>query len=154
MMVSINACLAQLKNDMESAWLAGSGGDGSIDAVYDYRTFPDKLQKVISLSFQGGLPDGKTTGGDAANYEITAVLGVQVIPDMHGTIGEAELRSAEQAMNIIENNIYALLGKGGAANRNSDWMNIVFPAPSIRPPSPVEAPTTRYAEIPFRLILK
>lgn len=154
MTATINTCLAQLKSDMQSAWVTGSGGDGSVDAIYDYRTFPDKLNKVVSLSYQGGMPAEKTTGGESAHYEITAVVGSQMIPDSDGVIGETEQRTAEQALNTIENNLYTLLGKGGTANRNNYWMTIVFDAPSIHPPSFVETPTTRYAEIPFRLILK
>lgn len=153
MTATINQCLAQLKSSMEAAWVTGSGGDGSVDAIYDYRTFPDKLRRVISLSYQGGVPAHKTISTDGLDIVIAAVLGVQIIPDADGNIGETELRTADQTINTMESQLFTLLGHGGAANRNSYWMGVQFNQ-SVRPPSPVEAPTTRYGEVVFTLKLK
>lgn len=154
MSATINQCLAQLKSDMQAAWVTGSGGDGSVDVVYDYRTFPDKLGTAVSLSYQGGSPVPGTTGADYAYYDVTAVLGVQIAIDADGDITETALRNADQKLNTVEHALYALLGKGGTANRNSYWMKVSFPSPSVRPPQFPSAPTTRYAEIPFRLHIK
>lgn len=147
MTATINQCLTELKTLMDAAALA--------NIVYDYRTFPGKLTTAVTLSYQGGNPNGGgTTGGNAGYYDMVAVCMVQTTLNDSGTVTETNQRSAEQTLNTLESAVYALLGKGGAANRGTYWINVAFPTPSLRPPSPVEAPATRWANIPFRLILK
>lgn len=155
---SVNTCLAQLKTYMDAAFVSGSGGDGSADYVYDYRTFPDKLDVTISLSFQS---HGEQETTDVRGrrmleeyYDVTAVVGSQMALDSDGKVTETAVRNAEQALNTIENGIYTLLKPSGNGNTSDHWHSVSFPQPSRRPPSFVDAPTTRYAEIPFRLHLK
>lgn len=154
---AINTCLAQLQTNMNAAFVTGSGGDGSADYVYDYRTFPDRLNVTISLSYQGrGREERTDIRGRPLQvdyYDVTAVVGSQMALDSDGKVTETAVRNADQALNTIENGIYTLLAPGGAANNNSYWHSVGFPTPSRRPPSFVEAPSTRYAEIPFRLYL-
>lgn len=154
---SINTCLTQLQTYMNAAFVTGSGGDGSADYVYDYRTFPDKLDVTISLSFQSrGTAEESDARGRRVSveyYDITAVVGSQMAMDSSGKVTEAAVRNAEQALNTIESGIYTLLKPGGTGNTSSHWHGVSFPQPSRRPPSFVDAPTTRYSEIPFRLHL-
>lgn len=145
MSASINAVLAQLKSDIAENLVPASA-----NVVYDYRTFPDKLDVSISLSYQGGLPSGRTVDGDFLYYDVVAAVGAQI--DEQAT--ETALRNADQALNAVENALHALLGKGGDSNRNSLWRNIEFVSPSARPPQFPEVPNTRYAEIPFRVHLR
>lgn len=147
MTATINTCLGALKTLFDAADFA--------NAVYDYRTFPDKLAATISLSYQGGNAVGySTVDGDSGYYDVTAVCMVQCDLDSNGKVTETALRNAEQALNTIENAIYTLMGKGGAGNRGAYWLTTTFPSPSTRPPSPREAPTNRMALVPFRLMLK
>lgn len=149
MSATINQCLAALKTLLEGASLG--------DAVYDYRTFPDKLTAEISLSYQGGNParnNNNTTGGNLRFYDVTAVVRVQCALDGDGRVTETALRTAEQALNTLENGIYDLLGKAGSGYTNSYWLSVTFPTESRRPPSPTDAPTSRMAYIPFRLNLR
>lgn len=148
MTATINQCLTELKTLMDAAALAS--------VVYDYRTFPGKLATAVTLSYQGGNPHDKggATGGNSGYYDMVAVCMVQTTLNDSGAVTETNQRAAEQTLNTLESALYALLGKGGAANRGTYWINVAFLAPSIRPPSPVEAPTTRWANIPFRLILR
>lgn len=148
MTATINQCLSELKTLMTTAAFA--------NVIYDYRTFPGKLTTAVTLSYQGGNPNGggPTTGGSSGYYDMVAVCMVQTALDDTGAVTETNQRAAEQSLNTLEVAIYALLGKGGAANRGTYWLNVAFLNPSIRPPSPVESPTTRWANIPFRLILK
>lgn len=148
MTATINQCLGELKTLFTTADFA--------NAIYDYRTFPDKLAAEISLSYQGGNPNGgsDTTAGNAGYYDITAVCRVQCALDSDGKVTETALRNAEQALNTIETAVYTLMAKGGNGNRGTYWLNTVFNSPSQRPPSPIEAPTSRMAIIPFRLILR
>lgn len=145
MSATINQCLAELKEACETAVLA--------NAIYDYRTFPDKLSAAVTLSYQGGSPEGKTLAGDSLYYDVTAVCMVQCVLDDNGNVTETALRNAEQALNTIENGLYSLLGKGGAARQTDYWFSVSFPRPSSRPPSAPEAVTNRQALIPFRLHL-
>ena len=148
MTATINQCLSELKTLFTTADFA--------NAVYDYRTFADKLAAEISLSYQGGNPNGgsDTTAGNAGYYDITAVCRVQCALGSDGKVTETALRNAEQALNTIETAVYTLMAKGGNGNRGTYWLNTVFNSPSQRPPSPIEAPTSRMAIIPFRLILR
>lgn len=156
--MTINQCLAQLKTYMDAAFVSGSGGDGSANYTYDYRTFPDKLAVTISLSFQGrGLEETSDARGRrivGEYYNITAVIGAQMAVDANGDITETAIRNADQALNTLENGIYTLLDAGGNGNSSTYWHSVSFPQESTRPPSFTSAPTTRYGEIPFRLHLK
>ncbi len=151
-MSDINTTLATLKTLFEAALKPTYA-----KIVDDYRTFPDKLETAVSLSFEAQLPDTVTTGGDKNYYDFVAVLGSQIL--MTGDVPtETELRTAEQALNDLEVQIYTLLGKGGNAYKssvtNAAWMKVSFPEPSIHPPNFIDAPLTRYAELPFRLHMK
>lgn len=149
MTATISQCLGELKTLITTAAIA--------DVVYDYRTFPGKLTTAVTLSYQGGSPNGgggNTAAGNGGFYDITAVCLVQAAINDSGVVTETAQRTAEQSLNTLENALYALLGKGGAANRGTYWINVAFVAPSMRPPSPVEAPATRWVNVPFRLILK
>lgn len=144
---TVNQCLAQLKTLFDAALV-----DTYAKKVYDYRTLPNKLSPAVSLSFQGEQPAGSTTGGQYGAYDITAVIGAQV--DESNADPEAALRAAEQALNTLEQQIVALLGKEGAAYRTDYWLKVDRrDFPTTRPPSPIEIPNLRWGNIPFRLIL-
>lgn len=145
--MSIDGCLDLLKSGLDTALAAVA------DKTYDYRTFPDKLPRTVSLSYQGGNPsETPTMEGDYGYYDVTAVIGAQI--DVEDSDPEAALRAADRALNALEDGIYGHLAKGGAGYRTDLWMRVSFPQPSRRPPSFIEAPSTRYGEIPFRLHLK
>lgn len=143
---TINECLAELKGLAETALVSTYA-----NIVRDYRTFPDKMAVEVVFSYQGELPSGSTTGGQYGAYDVTAVLAVQV--DVTNSDPETALRDAEQALNTLENQLTALLDKGGAAYRTDYWLRTVREQPTNRPPSPIEAPNLRWANVPFRLIL-
>ncbi len=147
MTATINQCLGELKTLFETADFA--------NAVYDYRTFPDKLTIAVTLSYEGGNPHGtNTTDGDSGYYEFIAVCMVQTALDDAGKVSETALRTADHGLNTLENAVYDLMKKGGAGNRGAHWIKTSFPAASKRSPSPIQAPTTRWSFIPFRLTLK
>lgn len=154
MSATINQCLEQLKSDLETAFVAGSGGDGSVNDVRDYRTWPGLLDVTISLSYQGGAPQNSVTAGDRHYYDVLAVIGVQMDTDVSGNVTETELRAADRALNAIENGIYDLVDKGGAASRNNYWMRVSFYQRSERPPQFDEMPETRIGLMYLRLHLK
>jgi len=153
-MADINTTLATLKTLFEAALVSTYS-----KVVYDYRTFPDTEETAVSLSFEGQLPDTRTTGGDVNYYDITAVISAQIaIADGSLIATEAAQRDADQALNDLEQQIYLLLIKGGAARKSSvadaSWMTVSFPEQSVRAPSFVDEPITRIGQIPFRLHMK
>lgn len=150
--ITINQCLSQLQTLFNAAFVTGSGGDGTADYVYDYRTFPDKLPKTIALSFQGRGEYAADNGGRVVYYDVTAVVGIQIALGSDGQPTETAIRDADQALNVLEFGIYTLLDVGGTGHSGTYWKAVQFPQASIRPPSPI-VPTTRRAEIPLRLIL-
>jgi len=141
MTATIQQCLDHLQSEFDSGLV-----DTYARKVYGYRTFPDKLAITVALSYQGGAPMGATTGGSAKRYyDVTAVIGAT------SDGSESELADADAALNALENAIYDLLV--GTLRRTVYWEKVSFPETSTRPPSFVDAPTTRYGEIPFRLHL-
>lgn len=143
MIADINTCLARIQSVMETELAPVYA-----NAIYDYRTGPDKLKVSVSLSFQGGLPAYRTTGGGVGQfYDITAVIGATSDGSENG------LRAADQALNALENQIYGLLTDKNYLYSNEYWEKVSFPTPSTRPPNFSFSPTTRYGEIPFRLHL-
>lgn len=143
---TINTCLAHLKTLFDTALVSTYA-----KKVYDYRTLPNKLSPVVSLSYQGEQLADSTLGGAYGAYDITAVIFAQV--DESNADPEDALRDAEQALNTLENQIIGLLGKEGAAYRTDYWLKVVRDLPTTRPPSPFEIPNLRWGNIPFRLIL-
>ena len=144
---TINECLAELKTLFDAALV-----DTYAKKVYDYRTLPNKLSPCVSLSYQGERQAGGTTGGEYGAYEIVAVLMVQV--DQSDSNPETAQRNAEQALNTLENQLTPLLEKGGSAYSGDYWLKVDRrDLPSVRPPSPIEIPGLRWANVPFRLIL-
>lgn len=143
---TINECLAELKSLADAALVSTYA-----KKVYDYRTFPNKLSPAVVFSYQGERPTQSTLGGQYGAYDITAVLIVNTDPS--NADPEDALRDAEQALNTLEDQLKLLLDKGGAAYRTDYWLRTVRDQPTTRPPSPIEAPSLRWANVPFRLIL-
>ena len=145
MTATINECLAELKSVLETALV-----DTYAQKVRDYRTFPDKLNVEVVLSYQGWNPAGSTAGGQFGSYDITAVIAVQIADE-----GEPEttLRNAEQTLNALENELIDTLSKDGPGYKTDYWLKVHWPQSSTRPPSPPEKVKMRWANVPFRLIL-
>jgi hypothetical protein len=139
MTATINDCLAQLQSTLQTALVPAEA-----NKVYGYRTWPDKLDVSVSLTYLGGSPSGGTTGGRDHYYDFSAVLGAK-----HNNT-EATLEAAEEALNDVENVIVDTLYK----SKNSLWFNCDFPRPSSRPPSPFERPKTRFGEVFIRVYLR
>ncbi len=157
MTASIDTVLGRLKSDFETALVASGGGDGSANTIYGYRTNPgNKTRVAISLSYQGRVPTGggRTTGGNSPTFKILAAVGVTMDTGEDGRISEAELAEADAALNVIEDRIYALVGKGGSSNRNEYWLGVELVEDSERPPQFPDMPNVRIGLIPFRLKMK
>jgi len=145
MTATINECLAELKTVLDTALV-----DTYAQKVRDYRTFPDKLNVEVVLSYQGWNPAGSTAGGQFGSYDIIAVIAAQVAD---GGDPETALRNAEQLLNALENELIDTLSKGGAGYKTDYWLKVHWPESSTRPASPPEKPKMRWANVPFRLIL-
>lgn len=143
---TINECLTELKTVLDAALV-----DTYAKRVRDYRTLPNKLALEVTLSYQGRQAAASTLGGTFGAYDFTAVLGSQV--DESNGDPETALRDAEQALNTLENLLIDTLSKGGSGYKTDYWLKVVFDQPSTRPPSPIEIPNLRWANVPFRLIL-
>lgn len=144
---TINECLAQLKTLFDAALVSTYA-----KKVYDYRTLPNKLSPAISLSYQGEQLAESVLGGQYGAYDITAVL-FSLVDDSNAD-PETALRDAEQALNTLENQVTGLLGKEGAAYQTDYWLKVDRrDFSTTRPPSPIEIPSLRWANVPFRLIL-
>ena len=136
MSTSINACLAELKTLLEAALVPAEAGK-----VYGFRVLPNLLDKAVSVTFMGGTPGGKKTGGTGRHLDFAAVI----VAQHDGS--EAGLEAAEQALNAMENIIVDTL----EPSRNTLWSACDFHRPSTRPPTPEELRGSRYGEIYFRL---
>lgn len=145
MTATINECLAELKTVLDTALV-----DTYAQKVRDYRTFPDKLNVEVVLSYQGWNPAGSTSGGQFGSYDVTAVIAAQIADE-----GDPETaqRNAEQLLNALENELIDTLSKGGTGYRTDYWLKVHWPQSSSRPPSPPEKVKMRWANVPFRLIL-
>lgn len=145
MTATINECLAELKSVLDAALV-----DTYAQKVRDYRTFPDKLNVEVVLSYQGWNPAGSTSGGQFGSYDITAVIAAQIADEGDP---ETALRNAEQLLNALENELIDTLSKDGPGYKTDYWLKVYWPQSSTRPPSPPEKPKMRWANVPFRLIL-
>ena len=136
---SINDCLTQLQSNLGAELVSNFA-----KKVYGYRHIDGKLASMVSLSHLGTTPANQTTGSRSRSYEFGAIL----LVNHDGTA--AQLESAEQTINDLENAIYDTL----EGTKNHLWLKVVFDRASVKPPSPAEFPGARYGEVYFRLILK
>jgi signal recognition particle-docking protein FtsY len=144
MTASINACLAQLKTDLLAALVPVYA-----DQVYAYRTFPDRAGRDVILTHWATNPEGGTAAGRSYSYDILAVLKVQYEQKETSADREAELESAEQAINDLEFQVFTYLEGTGRKSATLWHSNEIF-RPSEKPEAPLESPDS---DQPFVLLL-
>lgn len=122
-----------------------------VDIIYPYRTLPNLLPRYVALSYTGGLPAARVTGGEAGYYDFVAALVVQFASN-------DALETAENGINDLDFLIWQTLYKAKNYKPieplHSGWLNIEFIRPSIHPPAPPETPKSRYGEVYFRVNLR
>lgn len=117
---------------------------GKVNAGYDYRTIPDKLNRSFTVIYMGGKPTGGVTAGQMNYMSVAILLGAK-----HDKT-EAGLRQAYRDLNDMET---ALINAFEGHN-NSLWSKILITHESARPRSFIEIPETQLAEVPVRLLLR
>ena len=134
-----NACLAALAQRI-TAGLSPAANR----AVYAYRTMPSLAEVSLYLSYLGGRPAFATAGGHGAGYLFSIVL------DVHHDGTEAGRAAAEQTINELEYQLYALLEAAGR-DPAAPWLGSPFPKDSTRPPSPESLKDSRLGELFLRV---